>query len=122
MTQDEVKYASAGRELLEKAQEGLSKGDLRQASEKGWGAAAQMVKAVAVRRGWQHGGHADLFTGVRRLMLETGDRRLQENFHAANSLHYNFYEDRMQSEDIEVAIDQVGEFVQRMESFLTDQT
>ena len=120
MTQDEEKYATAGRELLEKAREELAQGDLRQASEKGWGAAAQIVKAVATRRGWQHGSHADLFTVVRRLRLETRDRRLQENFHAANSLHYNFYEDRMESEDIEVGLDQVSEFVQRMERFLTD--
>jgi hypothetical protein len=45
MTQRE-KYTSASREFLAKAQEALELDDLAQASEKGWGAAAQMVKAV----------------------------------------------------------------------------
>jgi len=118
MIQDEEKYAAASRELLEKAQEALTEGDLRQASEKGWGAAAQIAKAVAARRGWQHQGHAELFTVVRRLRLETGDRRLQELLNAANGLHYNFYENWMGSEDIEVGLDQIREFVERMEQFL----
>ena len=63
MTQDGEKYKSAGRELLEKARDELAQGDLRQASEKGWGAAAQMVKAVAERRGWRHDGHAGPLRG-----------------------------------------------------------
>ena len=38
------------RDLLGKAHQALEDGDLIQASEKGWGAAAQAVKAVAERR------------------------------------------------------------------------
>ena len=121
MTEDEESYATAATELLVKAQESLAEGDLRQASEKGWGAAAQAVKAVAMRRGWQHQSHAALFEAVQRLMLETGDRSLQVNFHVANSLHYNFYENLMLNETIEVALDQVGEFTQGMERFMTRQ-
>ncbi len=104
MTEDERKYATVARGLLTKAQEEMAQGDLRQASEKCWGAAAQIVKAVAARRSWQHQSHAALFEVVRQLMLETGDQRLQENFHAANSLHYNFYEDRMLNEAVEVGL------------------
>ena len=37
--------------FLAQAHEELAKGDLQQASEKGWGAASQMVKAVAQERG-----------------------------------------------------------------------
>ena len=47
MAEDEERYATAARELFGKAQESLALNDLRQASEKGWGAAAQMVKATA---------------------------------------------------------------------------
>ena len=122
MTEDEERYATAARELLTKAQEALAERDLRQASEKGWGAAAQIVKAVATRRSWQHQSHAALFEVVRRLMLETGDRNLQANFHIANSLHYNFYEDRMLDEAIEVGLEHVREFIQGMEPFLPGHT
>ena len=44
-------YQTASRHLLAQAHEELAAGDTRQASEKGWGAAAQIVKSVAARRG-----------------------------------------------------------------------
>ena len=37
--------------MLDQANAELETGDLRQASEKGWGAAAQIVKAAAQNRG-----------------------------------------------------------------------
>ncbi len=51
------KYHAASRYLVQQARAELALGDLRQASEKGWGAAAQMVKAVAEFRGWSHRYH-----------------------------------------------------------------
>ena len=45
------RYSTASRSLLTQAFEELSAGDTQQASEKGWGAAAQIVKAVAHGRG-----------------------------------------------------------------------
>ena len=47
-------YRAAGKELFGQAIQELADGGPRQASEKGWGAAAQMVKAMAEQRGWQH--------------------------------------------------------------------
>jgi len=92
MTQHED-YATAGREFLAKAQEALASGDLRQASEKGWGAAAQMVKAIAEQRGWPHSAHRDLNRAISRLVQETGRRELIRLFRLAGDLHTNFYED-----------------------------
>ena len=40
-------YRDQSRAYLEQANEELARDDLRQASEKGWGAASQIVKAVA---------------------------------------------------------------------------
>ena len=45
--------------VLDEAFEKLDQGDLRQASENGWGAAAQMVKAVAEERGWPQDDHSN---------------------------------------------------------------
>ncbi len=118
MTQDEEKYASAGSGLLEKARDELDQGDLRQASEKGWGAAAQMVKAVAERRGWRHDGHAALFEVVNQLVEETDDLQLGMIFHTANTLHINFYENIMGRNLVEIGLDQVGEFVRKLEGML----
>ena len=43
-------YQVASGQLLRQAREELAAGDVRQASENGWGAAAQIVKAIAARR------------------------------------------------------------------------
>ncbi len=118
MIEEQDRYIIAAGELLEKAREALAQGDLRQASEKGWGASAQIAKAVAARRDWQHQSHASLFTVVSRLARETGDHSLHVGFHAANSLHYNFYEDWMDRESVEAGLDHVREFLRGMGGFL----
>ena len=50
-------YQEAARQLLAQGLEELAEGDSRQASEKGWGAAAQMIKAIAADRDWKHDTH-----------------------------------------------------------------
>ena len=52
-------YESQAREFLAQSREYLANGRLHQASEKGWGAAAHMVKAVAEAQGWTYDRHAD---------------------------------------------------------------
>jgi hypothetical protein len=108
-------YAAQSRELLEKGQEALSQGDLVQASEKLWGAAAQMVKSVAERRGWPHSSHRDLFRVVSQLAQETGDTRMRSLFQLADSLHTNFYENWMTREYIEDGVPQVQELISKLE-------
>ena len=90
-------------------------GDLRQASEKGWGAAAQMVKAVSERRGWRHRAHPLLTTNVDRLAGETGDHEMRDLFAMANQLHTNFYEDRMSGEWVERNLHQVSLLLDKLE-------
>ena len=69
-------YRAASRELLAQANAELDAGDSRQASEKAWGAAAQMVKAIAQDRGWQHASHPLIFQTGDRLAEETGDEQI----------------------------------------------
>lgn len=52
-------YAKQSRTFLQKSRDYLASGDLHQASEKGWGAAAHMAKAVATARGWEYERHRD---------------------------------------------------------------
>jgi hypothetical protein len=108
-------YANAGRDFLTQAFDELSQGKLTQASEKGWGAAAQMVKAVSAVRGWEHNGHAPLFQAVRRVVAETGDSRISELFHIANSLHVNFYENWLPEELVQSGLNNVRELVEKLE-------
>lgn len=108
--------------FLSQAFEELDRGDLPQASEKGWGAAAQMVKALAAERGWRHYSHFDLQRVVDRLYRESNDFVLKGLFHSANSLHGNFYENRYSSAVIEDRLRRVERFVVRAEGFLESQT
>ena len=85
-------YQNAARHLLAQGFEELAEGDTRQASEKGWGAAAQMIKAIASSRGWKHDSHAALYRVIDRLVRETGDDEIRSRFSTANALHQNFYE------------------------------
>ena len=108
---DESKYRRAATQLLEQAHQELASGDVRQASEKGWGAAAQAVKAVAERRGWRHRDHPSLFSAVRRLARETRNNDLDTLFHRANGLHGNFYENTLPANVVSEGLEDVAEFI-----------
>ena len=114
----QTSYTSRSRTYLSQASEELAKGDLCQASEKGWGAAAEMVKAVAAVRGWDHGGHRELFIVVSRLVTETNDRELRYQFGLAGQLHTNFYEGWLDRATVEDVLSQVTRFVENMEGLL----
>ncbi len=96
----------------------LADGDLSQASEKGWGAAARMVKAVAESRGWKHHSHGDRYRVVNRLSNALEDRRLRSLCNTANSLHENFYEGPMPVEFIADALDEVEALMARLTPLL----
>ena len=91
----------------QQAQDELAKGDLRQASEKGWGAAAQMVKAVAERRGVPHSSHRDLFKMVSSLR----NQQFSAGFAFANGLHTNFYEGWLDENSVHQYLTSVGAFI-----------
>ena len=104
-------YRQAAQSLYNQAAAELDAGDVRQASEKGWGAAAQAVKATAERRGWEHRSPAALFQAVDWLSQEYRDPSIQRRFHVASSLHQNFYEDWMTEGNVRAALFDVADLV-----------
>ena len=111
-------YADASRELMGKAYQYLAAEDLRQASEKGWGAAAQMVKAVAEERGWPHRHHRLLYEVIEDLVDETGDVELSDRFHQAYCLHDNFYENWLRPRAVLQCLQDVQILVNRLEALI----
>ncbi len=109
-------HNETGREFLARARAYLAEDDLLQASEKGWGAAARMVKAAAEQRGWSHNGHRDLYSAINRLAAETDDLRLRTLFDSASALHANFYEGWMPGEMVAASLDQVAELVEKLDA------
>ena len=111
-------YREQSRAFLAQASEELERGDLRQASEKAWGAAAQIVKAAAEVRGWEHHRHTLLFRVVRGLVDESGDPEIMNLFAVAGELHGNFYDELFDAVDIEMRLRGVVLLVQRVEGLL----
>ena len=111
-------YREKSRNYLSQAHQELANADLEQASEKGWGAAAQMLKAIAQQRGWRNSTHRDLSGVVWALRRETGDLELSVQFSAASSLHVNFYEIEHPADYIEDLLQQVARLVDRLEALL----
>ena len=115
-------YATRGRRYLAQASEELARNDLEQASEKGWGAASQFMKAAAAERGWTHGGHRHLYEVSRLLAEESDDEELRMLFRAAHDLHINFYEGDMPASEIDYSLGKVTQLVQRVETILANGT
>ena len=111
-------YRERSREYLSKALQELEAGDLTQASEKGWGAAAQMVKAVADERGMDHRSHRAILIAAQQLARETRDHDMDMQLSIARDLHTNFYEDILDREEVQWRLQRVEQFVNRVESLL----
>ena len=84
-------YRRQARVFLVKSRQYLSEDDLHQASEKGWGAAAWMAKAVAEAQGWEYNRHAQFNTVMYQAQDSCGDARLDDLRGNANELHGYFY-------------------------------
>jgi len=85
-------YLDLNHKYLDEAEALIQKGDYVQASEKFWGAAAEMVKAIAARRRKRLKSHAKLYQFVTSLSQELNAPELLRLFAAVSALQQNFYE------------------------------
>ncbi len=108
------RYQQASEHFLAQGRHELSAGDLAQASEKGWGATAQVLKAIADQRGWGHSRHRHYLRIVSRLRAETGDGDIRSLFGVASLLHENFYENTMEAEDVAGGLDDVETLLDKL--------
>ena len=108
--------SNTSRELLAKAEQALADDDLLQASEKGWGAVAHMVKGIAESRGLRHDVHRALYSAVNVLAHESGDQHIRVQFSVASALHSNFYENWMPQEMVADDLAQVRQLLEKLES------
>lgn len=107
-------YAEVALELLKAAEEELEKGDLRQASEKAWGAAALAVKAYAYwREGVRLSSHGELWRYKDKIAGELGDW-VHDAWNAANAMHINFYEGWATPESVRQALARVKRLVEEI--------
>ena len=76
-------HAEAAHRLLKEADYELGRCNIGLTSEKLWEAAARAIKAVCVRRGWQHEEYDHLQEAIDLLVKETGNDSLYTGFSIA---------------------------------------
>ena len=103
------KYLKEGNALL-------GKGDYVQASEKFWGATAEVIKAIAANRGVDIRYHGELHRFITTLSKELGDRELLRCFGLASALHQNFYENWLTAEMVVDYADAVKSLVEKLKA------
>jgi hypothetical protein len=79
-------------QFLRSAEELIAEADYVQASEKLWGAASQLVKAVAAKRRVELRSQSDLNRFVAELRSEANEPEIRRLWQIATSLHQNFSE------------------------------
>ena len=105
------KYLEGAEELVRQSRRELEEGDLRQASEKVWGACALAIKAHALaKRGVRLESHRDLWEYKNEVAKELGEW-VRAVFRQADSMHRNFYEDVATREDVEDTLKDVEKLV-----------
>ncbi len=106
-----VEYIEVSKDLLEEARRELERGNVRQAAEKLWGAAALAVKAYAEWRDSRRlMSHRELWEYSKKLMEELG-KWVYDSWMAANGMHVCFYEGWCSKEHVEEAIKRVEKLV-----------
>lgn len=110
-------YRLQSREFLAKSRTYLADDDLHQASEKGWGAAAWMAKAVATAQGWQYDKHEHFGEVLYQAGRLTGDDRLRTFRAIANDLHGNFHQRKrfLHADNITSSLDEVATLLDLLE-------
>ena len=115
---DQITYREQARVFIGQAHEELALGDLYQASEKGWGAASQMVKAAADHYGWPHNAHRLLLIAATQMQEVTGDEEFPRLFASAQALHTSFYEGNLNSLAVEQFLADTSRFVDKVDALL----
>ena len=116
-----AEYIDAAQDLLGEARGELGKGNVRQAAEKLWGAAALAVKAYAYwRDGRRLASHGELWEYKRVLARKLG-RWVHNSWANATEMHVCFYEGWCAREDIENALEPVEKLVKEVEAEIKKQ-
>jgi hypothetical protein len=108
------RYTEISQYLLEEARQQLDRGDLIQASEKAWGAAAHAIKSLAQTRAWNHTRHDLLADVVEQISGEWDRTDLVILLKSAEAMHHNFYEHQRSSQYVQGSINDVTTLIEEL--------
>ena len=109
-TQIVADHVELARNFLERSKSYLARGDLHQASEKGWGAASHIIKAVAVANGWEYESHDQFENVVVNARQRYRQPGILDMSRAGEALHKNYYK-----RDLLLNANIISEDIQRVE-------
>lgn len=110
-------YRRQSRHFLNLVDDELARGELEEASNKLWGAAAHAIKAVAESRDWTHNSHALLESAIMRSVAEGAPAHLVGLYDLASRFHRGFYGDQpFTANQIRNGKQPIAEFIQTLES------
>ena len=113
--------AQISRRLIQQARDELEAGDRLQATEKAWGALAQVLKAHGQQRGWLNlGGHRTVGHIARQLHAEYREIDVLLAYVAADDGHRNFYDNEMSPPEIAEIIVTVANVLPGLERALNE--
>lgn len=115
-----TEHVELARDFLERSKSYLAQGDLHQASEKGWGAAAHIIKAVAAANNWEYNYHDQFESVVINARQRYRQPSLLEMSRAAEALHKNYYRRSLllNAEIIRGDVEQVERMVNILQPFV----
>ena len=113
-------YRQQARRFQVKSREYLAEDELHQASEKGWGTAAWMTKAIALAYGWEYEKHDQFNVVLDNIRRMLNNNRILELRDTAGGLHRNFYIRRrfLDAVDIGLGLDRMDELLDLLEPLL----
>ena len=113
--------AQISKRMIQQARVELDAGDRLQATEKVWGALAQIMKAHGQQRGWMNlGSHRTVGHIARQLAAEFDDVRIIDAYVAADNGHRNFYDNEMSPSEIEEIITAVADVLPELATALEE--
>ncbi len=102
--------------FLDLVEDELARGELEEASNKLWGAAAHAIKAVAEARGWEHHAHVLLEQTMTRLIDEEGaPAHLFGQYMMATAYHQRFYGGPPPAGGIRAGKELIANFIRALE-------
>lgn len=112
------KYRRLNGKYLKDAEKLLKEQDYLQASEKFWGATAEITKALASKMNKDIRTHAQMWEFVEQLDRKHPELNLYNDFVFASYLHANFYEDDLPASVVERGAKTVRSYVRKIEKLI----
>lgn len=120
MAQKLTKYRRLNGKYLKDAEKLLEEKDYLQASEKFWGASAEITKALASKMNKNIRTHAQMWKFVEELDRGHPELNLYDDFVFANYLHANFYEDDLPASVVRRGAGRVRSYVRKIEKLIEE--